>query len=63
MQRINKDEIFLENIPLYGSNIVTKSLSGLGGEIYFNISDIDFFGGNVNLTATIVGKEVYSLSK
>ena len=48
MQRINDDEIFFENIPLYGSNIVTKGSSGLGGEIYFNISDIDFFGGNVN---------------
>ena len=48
MQRINDDEIFFENIPLYGSNIVTKGSRGLGGEIYFNISDIDFFGGNVN---------------
>lgn len=47
MQRINDDEIFFENIPLYGSNIVTKGSRGLGGEIYFNISDIDFFGGNV----------------
>lgn len=63
MQRINNDEIFFENIPLYGSNIVTKGSSGLGGEIYFNISDIDFFGGNVNSTATIAGKEVYSLNK
>ena len=56
MQRINDDEIFFENIPLYGSNIVTKGSSGLGGEIYFNISDIDFFGGNVNSTETIAGK-------
>lgn len=63
MQRINDDEIFFENIPLYGSNIVTKGSSGLGGEIYFNISDIDFFGGNVNSTETIAGKEVYSLNK
>ena len=63
MQRINDDEIFFENIPLYGSNIVTKGSRGLGGEIYFNISDIDFFGGNVNSTKTIAGKEVYSLNK
>ena len=63
MQRINDDEIFFENIPLYGSNIVAKGSSGLGGEIYFNISDIDFFGGNVNSTATVSGKEVYSLKK
>lgn len=63
MQRINDDEIFFENIPLYGSNIVTKGSRGLGGEIYFNISDIDFFGGNVNSTETIAGKEVYSLNK
>ncbi len=28
MQRINDDEIFFENIPLYGSNIVTKGSSG-----------------------------------
>ena len=63
MQRINDDEIFFENIPLYGSNIVTKGSSGLGGEIYFNISDIDFFGGNVNSIETIAGKEVYSLNK
>ena len=63
MQRVNNNEIFFENIPLYGSNIVTKGSSGLGGEIYFNISDIDFFGGNVNATEKIAGKEVYSLNK
>lgn len=67
MQRIRNDdgddEIFFENIPLYGSNIVTKGSSGLGGEIYFNISEIDFFGGEANLTAEIDGKEVYLLDK
>lgn len=39
MQRINNDEVFFENIPFYGSNIVPKDSSGLGGEIYFNISE------------------------
>lgn len=63
MQKINDDEMFFENIPLYGSNIVAKGSSGLGGEIYFNISDIDFFGGNVNSTKIVNGKEVYSLNK
>ena len=41
MQRINDDEVFFENIPLYGSNIVSKGSSGLGGEIYFNIVSAD----------------------
>lgn len=63
MQKINDDEIIFENIPLYGSNIVAKGSSGLGGEIYFNISDIGFFGGNVNSTEIINRKEVYSLSE
>lgn len=62
MQRINNDEVFFENIPFYGSNIVPKGSSGLGGEIYFNISEIDFFGGDVNVTKKDAGKEVYSLS-
>lgn len=62
MQRIRNDEIFFENIPFYGSNIVPKGSSGLGGEIYFNVSDIDFFGGNVGLTTKIAGKDVYSLN-
>lgn len=63
MRKINDNEMFFDNIPLYGSNIVAKGSSGLGGEIYFNISDIDFFGGNTNLTEIINGKEVYSLNK
>lgn len=63
MQRINDDGIFFENISLYGSNIVTNGSSGLGEKIYYNISDIDFFRGNVNSTETIVGKELYSLNK
>lgn len=32
MQRINDDEIFFENIPLYGSNIVTKGQVDLEGK-------------------------------
>lgn len=63
MRKINDNEIFFENIPLYGSNIVEKGSKGLGGEIYFNISDIDFFGGNVNSTEDVNGKEVYSLNQ
>ena len=62
MQRITNDEIFFENIPFYGSNIVPKGSSGLGGEIYFNVSEIDFFGGDVNVTTINAGKEVYSLN-
>lgn len=62
MQRITKDELFFENIPFYGSNIVPKGSSGLGGEIYFNISEIDFFDGDVNVTRIIAGKEVFSLN-
>jgi hypothetical protein len=62
MQRVTKDEVFFENIPFYGSNIVPKGSSGLGGEIYFNVSDIDFFGGDVNSTAINAGKEVFSLN-
>lgn len=63
MQRMTNDEIFFENIPFYGSNIVAKESSGLGGEIYFNINEINFFGGNLGSTEINAGKEVYSLNK
>ena len=35
---IGRGLINVENIPLYGSNIVPKGSSGLGGEIYFRIN-------------------------
>ena len=61
MIRISNDEVYFENIPFYGSNIVTKSSNGLGGEIFFNPADIDFFGGDINATSITAGKEVYNL--
>ena len=43
MKRITSDEVYFDNIPYYGSNIVIKNSGGLGGEIYFNLDEIDFF--------------------
>ena len=62
MKRITSDEVYFDNIPYYGSNIVLKTSGGLGGEIYFNLDEIDFFGGNINATTLMAGKAVYSLN-
>ncbi len=61
MFRVTGDEVYFENIPFYGSNIVLKNSGGLGGEIYFQPDEIDFFGGNGNAISNNAGKAVYTL--
>lgn len=63
MQRINLNEIFIENIPAYGSNIIDKKTGGLGGEIFFNLGEIDFFDGDENdIEIDETGKSVIVLN-